>query len=84
MWAMMEQPLFAAIVSFLLGFGIAAMFRPVCHGSECIVLHGPPVKEVVNKVFQMGENKCVEFTTEITECPKDGSDVVKTVQFVAN
>ncbi len=83
-WAMMEQPLFAAIVSFLLGFGIAAMFRPVCHGTECIVLHGPPVKEVVNKVFQMGENKCVEFTTEVTECPKDGSDVVKTVQFVAN
>jgi hypothetical protein len=83
-WTMMEQPLFAAIVSFLIGFGIAAMFRPVCHGTECIVLHGPPVKEVVNKVFQMGEKKCVEFTTEITECPKDGADVVKTVQFVAS
>jgi hypothetical protein len=27
--------------------------------------------------------KCVEFTTEITECPADKTDVVKTVQFVA-
>ncbi len=81
----MEEPWIAAVVSFLIGFGIAAMFRPMCRGSDCLVLHGPPVKDVVDKVYQMGE-RCVEFTTEVVQCPTEnsGEEVVKTVQFVAS
>jgi hypothetical protein len=78
----METPWIAAVISFLIGFGISAMFRPMCRGSDCLVLHGPPVKDVVDKVYQMGE-KCVEFTTEVVSCPAD-EEVVKTVQFVAS
>lgn len=81
--ALMENPWVAIFISFMIGFGLAAMFRPVCNGSECLVLHGPPVKDVIDKVYQMGE-KCVEFTTEIVDCPADSKDVVKTVQFVAS
>lgn len=83
LFVLMENPNVALCISFLLGFGLAAIFRPACRGSECIVLHGPPVKDVVDKVYQMGE-KCVEFTTELVSCPADGADVVKTVQFVAS
>lgn len=82
-WSLMERPSVAAIVSFLIGFGIAAIFRPLCNSSECIVINGPPVKDVINKVYQMGE-RCVEFTTEVVTCPTDGSELVKTVQRVAN
>ena len=82
-WTYMENPWVAAILSFLIGFGIAAMFRPMCRGSDCIVLHGPPVRDVIDKVYQMGE-RCVEFTTEVTECPADTKDVVKTVQMIAS
>jgi hypothetical protein len=83
-WTLMENPLLAALVSFMIGFGIAAMFRPLCQGSECVVINGPPVSDVVNKVYQMGE-KCVEFTTEVVNCPKEGEEpVVKTVQKVAS
>lgn len=82
-WKYMENPWLAAVLSFLIGFGIAAMFRPMCRGSDCIVLHGPPVRDVIDKVYQMGE-KCVEFTTEVMDCPKDSSEVVKTVQLVAS
>jgi hypothetical protein len=80
-WEYMEVPWFAALVSFLIGFGIAAMFRPLCNGADCLVVHGPPVKDVIDKVYQMGE-KCVEFTTEVVECPVGDGEVVKTVQFV--
>ena len=80
---LLDVPWFAVFVSFMLGFGIAAMFRPLCKGPECIVVHGPPVKDVVDKVYQMGE-KCVEFTTEVVSCPKDGADIVKTIQHVAH
>jgi len=82
-WQYMENPWLAGFLSFLIGFGIAAMFRPMCRGSDFIVLHGPPVRDVVNKVYQMGE-KCVEFTTEVLPCPTDGSSIVKTVQMVAS
>jgi hypothetical protein len=80
-WTYMEDPLAAAIISFLIGFGLAAMFRPICHGSDCLVINGPPVHDVVNKVYQMGE-KCVEFTTEVVDCPSSG--VVKTVEMIAS
>lgn len=82
-WSVMEEPWLAGIISFLIGFGIAAMFRPLCNGAECIVVNGPPVKEVVDKVYQMGA-KCVEFTTEVVDCPRTGEgEVVKTVQRIA-
>ena len=80
-WALMEEPWLAGLVSFLIGFGIAAMFRPLCTGAECIVINGPPVKEVIDKVYQMGA-KCVEFTTEVVDCPESGT--VKTVERIAS
>ena len=82
-WQYMENPWLAAFLSFLIGFGISAMFRPICRGADCVVLHGPPVRDVVDKVYQMGE-KCVEFTTEVTDCPADKSEIVKTVQMIAS
>jgi hypothetical protein len=81
-WSLMENPWLAAFVSFMIGFGLAAMFRPLCQGGDCIVINGPPVREVVDKVYQMGA-KCVEFSTEIVDCPTDGAELVKTVQHVA-
>ena len=82
-WELLDIPWFAAFLSFMLGFGIAAMFRPLCKGPDCIVVHGPPVKDVVDKVYQMGE-KCVEFTTEVVSCPKENADIIKTIQHVAH
>jgi len=81
-WDYLDIPWLAAILSFFIGFGIAAMFRPMCHGSECVLIHGPPVRDVVNKVYQMGE-RCVEFTTDVMECPTDGTEIVNTVQVIA-
>jgi hypothetical protein len=81
-WKLMEDPALSTIISFLIGFGLAAMFRPLCKGSDCIVLHGPPVKDIMDKVYQMGE-RCVEFTTEVVDCPKDKKEIVKTVEFVS-
>lgn len=73
----------AAFISFMIGFGLAAIFRPLCNSSECIVINGPPVKDVINKVYQMGE-RCVEFTTEVVSCPADRTEIVNTVQRIAS
>ena len=77
----MNVPGLATLVSILLGFGLAAVFRPLCKGPDCVVLRGPPVNDVRGAVYQYG-SKCVEFNTKPVECPKDKTvQVVETVSF---
>ncbi len=76
----MATPGVATILSFIIGLGIAAMFRPVCKGPDCVVIRGPPVQDIRNAVYQFG-SKCVEFKTKPMECPKDGAVPVDTVSF---
>lgn len=76
----MSVPLIATLISFILGVGIAAIFRPICNGPDCVILRGPPVNEIRNTVYQFG-SRCVEFETHAVECPADDSAVVDTVSF---
>lgn len=77
----MEVPGLATIFSFIIGLGVAAMFRPVCKGPECLIIRGPPIQDIRDAVYQFG-SKCVEFKTKPIECPKEGSvPVVDTVSF---
>ncbi len=76
----MKSPGLAILISFLLGFGLAAMFRPVCKGPDCVIMRGPPVQELRDAVYQFG-SKCVEFKTKTVECPTDDGGVVETVSF---
>jgi hypothetical protein len=76
----MSIPNIAVFISFILGLGLASMFRPICKGPDCLVIRGPPVQDVRDSVYQFG-SRCVEFKTHTVECPKDGSPVVETVSF---
>ncbi len=78
---LMENKTIATLISFMLGVGVAAMFRPVCKGPECIVIRGPPVQDIRDAVYQFGA-KCVEFSPRLVECPTDATvAVVDTVSF---
>jgi hypothetical protein len=79
--ALMDKPEFATMVSLILGFGLAAIFRPLCKGPDCLVIRGPPVSELRGAVYQFG-SKCVEFDAKAIECPKGGKEVVDTMSFV--
>ena len=71
----------STFISLILGFGIAALFRPVCKGPDCVVVRGPPVQDIRNAVYQFG-SKCIEFKTVPQECPKKGTvPVVDTISF---
>jgi len=78
----LKVPGLATLISLVLGFGLACIFRPLCKGPECVVLRGPPVAEIRGAVYQFG-SKCVEFNTKAVECPVKGStvSVVETVTF---
>jgi hypothetical protein len=76
-----KVPGVATVISFVLGVGIAAMFRPVCKGPECVLVRGPPIQDIRDAVYQFG-TKCVEFKPRAVECPKKGTvPIVDTVSF---
>jgi len=70
------------LISCIIGFGLAAILRPMCKGPDCVILRGPPVSQMREAVFQIGE-KCHEFKPKATACPTDGTKVVETFEFAA-
>lgn len=74
-------PGITTLLSLLVGFGIAAIFRPLCNGPDCVVIRGPPVNDIRGSVYQIGK-QCVEFKPKAIACPKNGTvPVVDTVSF---
>lgn len=79
--SVLKVPGLSTLLSLVIGFGIACIFRPLCKGPECIILRGPPVGDIRGAVYQFG-SKCVEFEAKPIECPKAGSvPVIDTMSF---
>ena len=55
------------IISVILGLGLATLFRKVCTDRSCIVIKGPSVKEIENKVFSL-DTKCYKYKSKATSC----------------
>jgi len=57
------------VMSILLGFGLASLFRSVCKGKDCIVFHAPPLEKIQDKVYKSGD-KCFKFQAIASKCDK--------------
>jgi hypothetical protein len=57
------------IMSFLLGFGLASLFRTICKDRMCLAFHAPPLEEIKGKIYKFGE-KCYNYTPTPTKCDK--------------
>ena len=55
------------IISIIWGLGLAALFRKVCKGRNCIVIKSVNPKKLDNKIFKVN-NKCVKFNSEVKTC----------------
>ena len=55
------------IMSILLGFGLASLFRTVCKGKRCVIYHAPPLEEIKDHTFKYGD-KCYKFEMNNTKC----------------
>jgi hypothetical protein len=55
------------IMSAILGFGLATLFRTVCTDRNCIVFEAPPLDDIEGKIFKHGE-KCYKFKSVSTKC----------------
>jgi len=55
------------LVSILLGFGLATIFREACKSRNCLVFKAPSLDKIKGKIF--GHNKkCYKFVEKSTSC----------------
>lgn len=64
------------LMSILLGFGLASLFRTVCKDKNCIIFHAPPLEKIQEKIYKHA-NKCYKYEPVSTKCNAN----MKTVSF---
>jgi len=56
------------IMSILLGFGLASLFRIVCKNKDCLLFYAPPLEDFNNKIYRNNNGKCVKYNYIATKC----------------
>jgi len=55
------------IMSMLLGFGLASLFRTICKDKNCLIFHAPPLDQFKDKIYK-SNGKCVKYNHVPTMC----------------
>ncbi len=55
------------IMSALLGFGLASLFRTVCKDKNCLIFHAPPLDKFKDKIYK-DNKKCFKYNPVATKC----------------
>jgi hypothetical protein len=63
------------IMSILLGFGLATVFRKICKGDNCVIFYAPPLDEIENKIFKQ-DGKCYQYNLVSTKCNSKKRSVI--------
>jgi hypothetical protein len=62
------------LMSIILGFGLATLFRTVCKGKNCLIVKAPPLDEIEDKIYKH-QGKCYKFTPVTTKCDANKKNV---------
>jgi hypothetical protein len=55
------------VLSIILGFGLATMFKKACTGHKCIVIQGPSMQEIKETYYKIDDD-CYKYTPVATKC----------------
>ncbi len=55
------------LISILIGFGLATLFRGVCKSRNCLLFKAPSLDKVKEKIFSYNK-KCYKFSEKNTSC----------------
>ena len=66
---LLDSNLGRAIISVLLGLGLATLFRKVCTDKNCIKFNGPVISDVDGKTFKH-DTSCYKYNMQHTTCDK--------------
>lgn len=62
-------------ISFILGIGLASLFRKVCKDRNCLVFQAAPLSEVTKNTYEHGD-KCYTFKEKTVKCNPDNKDKI--------
>ena len=63
------------LMSILLGFGLASLFRKICKGKECLIFHAPSLDDFKDKIYKNDSGKCVKYNPIPSKCSMDAKIV---------
>jgi len=55
------------LMSILLGFGLASLFRTICKDQNCLIFHAPPLDNFKDKIYK-NNGKCIKYNPIATKC----------------
>ena len=55
------------LMSVLLGFGLASLFRKICKDRNCLNFYAAPLDEFRDKIYK-NKGKCVKYIPVATKC----------------
>lgn len=58
------------ILSFILGLGLATLFRKACNKKNCLTFKAPKPDELKNKQYKFN-NKCYTYDIDAVTCNKN-------------
>ena len=56
------------LMSILLGFGLASLFRNICKGKNCLIFHAPSLDDFKDKIYIGSSGKCVKYKPVASKC----------------
>lgn len=64
---LLDDPYGRIAVSVILGLGLATLLRQTCKGSSCVIVHGPPLRDVQRYVYKVDDD-CFKYTPYASKC----------------
>lgn len=58
------------ILSFIIGIGLATLFRRVCNKKNCLTFKAPKPEELENKQYEF-DDKCYSYEKHAVSCNKN-------------
>lgn len=67
----------SVLISIILGLGLAALFQKACRDNNCVIIKGPPYKDIKDKIY-IHDGKCIMYKPESSSCdPKENQNNIK-------
>tara|TARA_B110000858_G_C17583004_1_gene372073 strand:+ start:194 stop:418 length:225 start_codon:yes stop_codon:yes gene_type:complete len=63
------------IISIILGFGLATLFRKTCTLRGCYQFRGPPMEDIEGKTFKMND-KCYKYDYHQQSCKGASAKII--------
>lgn len=72
---LLYNPYSSLIISMILGFGLATLFRKTCTLRGCYQFRGPPMENIEGKTFKMN-NKCYKYDYQHQSCKGANAKII--------